>query len=433
MQVVNPNPQEYLYRHLLQFPFRCFSTSAAAQRSLAPGPPNGDMRRCADHEGDAGRGREAARHGFRIWNSSRKHTDGSEVSRTHPQHALDVNPSRQRPDARTDPRRGGDRDEMQTHHLLLAHGSEPSTRIRSRSIQEIMNFLLLGGHIGRQGAGPCPIRGHSNVQGDRTMGFGAAMKRTRYGEARGGRVFFSASDQAGTDSGRTIKAMREGKIRFLPRARRELSLRHARQESPAKALQNCRCHRACFTQAQSLSSYHRARSRSSCRASAVLKSIARETGDQFITVEDSMGVIKSTSRGHLPPASETSAERTGDQIGRLPRRARRRYDGRFGKVSWWRTTTASAITSGTSSMASRVSTNGFARTSLYLPNEARDRRNLITASAKRNSVISRSSRMIFSRAKYLMMTVRSHDQFTPPSTPERSLPVAFTTVAALCS
>ena len=38
------------------------------------------------------------------------------------------------------------------------------------SIQEIMNFLLLRGNIGRPGAGPCPVRGHSNVQGDRTMG-----------------------------------------------------------------------------------------------------------------------------------------------------------------------------------------------------------------------------------------------------------------------
>jgi molybdopterin-dependent oxidoreductase alpha subunit len=35
-------------------------------------------------------------------------------------------------------------------------------------IQEVVNLLLLGGHVGRQGAGFCPVRGHSNVQGDRT-------------------------------------------------------------------------------------------------------------------------------------------------------------------------------------------------------------------------------------------------------------------------
>ena len=38
------------------------------------------------------------------------------------------------------------------------------------TIQTIVNFLLLRGDIGRPGAGPCPVRGHSNVQGDRTMG-----------------------------------------------------------------------------------------------------------------------------------------------------------------------------------------------------------------------------------------------------------------------
>ena len=38
------------------------------------------------------------------------------------------------------------------------------------TIQEIVNTLLLGGHIGKPGAGLCPVRGHSNVQGDRTVG-----------------------------------------------------------------------------------------------------------------------------------------------------------------------------------------------------------------------------------------------------------------------
>ena len=38
------------------------------------------------------------------------------------------------------------------------------------TIQQVVNFLLLRGNIGRPGAGACPVRGHSNVQGDRTMG-----------------------------------------------------------------------------------------------------------------------------------------------------------------------------------------------------------------------------------------------------------------------
>ena len=38
------------------------------------------------------------------------------------------------------------------------------------TIKEIINLLLLRGNIGKPGAGASPIRGHSNVQGDRTMG-----------------------------------------------------------------------------------------------------------------------------------------------------------------------------------------------------------------------------------------------------------------------
>ena len=38
------------------------------------------------------------------------------------------------------------------------------------NIQEIVNLMLLRGQIGKPGAGLCPVRGHSNVQGDRTMG-----------------------------------------------------------------------------------------------------------------------------------------------------------------------------------------------------------------------------------------------------------------------
>src|SRR5690606_26059334 len=38
------------------------------------------------------------------------------------------------------------------------------------TIQDIVSLLLLRGNMGRQGAGACPVRGHSNVQGDRTMG-----------------------------------------------------------------------------------------------------------------------------------------------------------------------------------------------------------------------------------------------------------------------
>src|SRR5207302_8446480 len=52
------------------------------------------------------------------------------------------------------------------------------------TIQEIVNLMLLGGHMGRPGAGVCPVRGHSNVQGDRTMGISARMPESFFDKLR---------------------------------------------------------------------------------------------------------------------------------------------------------------------------------------------------------------------------------------------------------
>jgi hypothetical protein len=57
---------------------------------------------------------------------------------------------------------------------MLGYGIDPA-KTGGATIQEIVNLLLLGGHMGRPGAGACPVRGHSNVQGDRTMGIWEKM------------------------------------------------------------------------------------------------------------------------------------------------------------------------------------------------------------------------------------------------------------------
>lgn len=58
------------------------------------------------------------------------------------------------------------------------------------TIQEVVNFLLLRGNIGRPGAGVCPVRGHSNVQGDRTMGIWEKMP-ARFLDALGAEFGFA--------------------------------------------------------------------------------------------------------------------------------------------------------------------------------------------------------------------------------------------------
>ena len=78
------------------------------------------------------------------------------------------------------------------------------------TIREIANFLLLRGNIGRRGAGLCPVRGHSNVQGDRTMGISdrpTAAFLDRLSEA----FDFEPPREPGFDVVKSIQAMRAGR------------------------------------------------------------------------------------------------------------------------------------------------------------------------------------------------------------------------------
>src|SRR6202035_1484780 len=72
------------------------------------------------------------------------------------------------------------------------------------TIREVVNFLLLGGHIGRPGAGVCPVRGHSNVQGDRTMGIWERMN-DHFIDKLGQEFAFVPPKEHGTDTVETIK------------------------------------------------------------------------------------------------------------------------------------------------------------------------------------------------------------------------------------
>ena len=82
------------------------------------------------------------------------------------------------------------------------------------TIQEVMNFLLLRGNIGRPGAGPCPVRGHSNVQGDRTMGI-YEKPSTEFLDRMASVFGFEPPREAGADVVDSIKAMHAGRVRVF--------------------------------------------------------------------------------------------------------------------------------------------------------------------------------------------------------------------------
>ena len=80
------------------------------------------------------------------------------------------------------------------------------------TIKEIINLLLLRGNIGRPGAGASPIRGHSNVQGDRTMGIWEKMP-TAFLDALQKEFTFDPPREHGVDAVKAIRSMRDGDIK----------------------------------------------------------------------------------------------------------------------------------------------------------------------------------------------------------------------------
>ena len=82
------------------------------------------------------------------------------------------------------------------------------------TIQEVVNLLLLRGSVGKPGAGVCPVRGHSNVQGDRTMGIWERPKKEFLDKLR--EVFgFDPPRKFGYDTVEAIRAMHAGQAKVF--------------------------------------------------------------------------------------------------------------------------------------------------------------------------------------------------------------------------
>jgi hypothetical protein len=82
------------------------------------------------------------------------------------------------------------------------------------TIREIVNFLLLRGNIGRPGARVCPVRGHSNVQDDRTMGVWERMPQA-FLDSLGREFGLTPPARHGLDAVNGIRAMHEGRAKVF--------------------------------------------------------------------------------------------------------------------------------------------------------------------------------------------------------------------------
>ncbi|WP_405628489.1 FdhF/YdeP family oxidoreductase [Streptomyces sp. NBC_01174] len=189
------------------------------------------------------------------------------------------------------------------------------------TIREIVNFLMLRGNLGRAGAGACPVRGHSNVQGDRTMGVWEQMPDA-FLDALQREFGFDPPRAHGLDSVNAIRAMGEGRIKVFLGVAGNFVRAAPDSTVTEEAMRTCRLTAHISTKLN--------RSHTVCgRTALILPTLGRTErdvqagGEQFVTVENSMSEVH-TSRGRLKPASKLLLS----EVAILCRLARRTLDGR---------------------------------------------------------------------------------------------------------
>lgn len=169
------------------------------------------------------------------------------------------------------------------------------------TIQELVNLALLQGNIGKPGAGLCPVRGHSNVQGDRTMGI-SERPRQWFLDALEREFHFVPPPEHGFDTVEAIKAMHDGRAKIFFAMGGNFLSATPDTEFTAEALRRCNLTAHVATK---LNRSHLITG----KQALILPCFGRTeidwqaSGPQFVSTENSMGVIQS-SKGVNPPASE---------------------------------------------------------------------------------------------------------------------------------
>ena len=169
-----------------------------------------------------------------------------------------------------------------------------------QNIQAVINLLLIGGHFGRKGAGACPVRGHSNVQGDRTMGI-TERPRTVFLQNLKKEFSFDPPKEFGHDVVSAIQAMSEKSAKLFFALGGNFVAASPDTEFTQQALRNCELTVQVSTK---LNRSHLCTG----KEALILPCLGRTEVDiknkieQIVTVENSMGVVHS-SKGHLQPIS----------------------------------------------------------------------------------------------------------------------------------
>ncbi len=273
-------------------------------------------------------------------------------------------------------------------------------------VQEIVNLLLLGGHFGRPGAGACPVRGHSNVQGDRTVGINHHVSQ-EYVERLHCATGIDSPIQPGLDSVETVKAMCNGDIKMFMALGGNFLSAMSDTHKVAEGLARCDLTVQISTK---LNRSHLVTGKSAL----ILPCLGRteidvqKAGAQFVSVENSMGVVHS-SRGVLRPASKSLRSEVSIICGI----AQEAFP--EDKLGWGNLvedysrirSLIEQVIPGFEDYEERV----IKKEGFYLPNSVRDATSWDTASGKAEFNVHQLPDLNSSKGNFTMMTVRSHDQY----------------------
>lgn len=275
------------------------------------------------------------------------------------------------------------------------------------NIHQVVNLLLLRGAFGKPGAGACPVRGHSNVQGDRTMGIFEKPSPSLL-DALDDRYGFKSPRENGTDVVAAIEAMRDGKAKVFFALGGNFISATPDSEVTARALMNC------DLTVQVSTKLNRSHVITGEEA-IILPCLGRSERDvqngkvQFVTVEDSMSVVHRSQGAHEPASThlrsepaivcQLAAATLGNKHNVDWPALAKNYDLVREEVQ--------AVIPGFEDFNRRVrQPEGF-----VLPNGPRDGANFTTESGKAHFMVDQAPAWKLAEGEYLMMTIRTHDQF----------------------
>lgn len=270
----------------------------------------------------------------------------------------------------------------------------------------LVNLLLVGGHMGRPGAGTICIRGHSNVQGDRTMGVWERPPKA-FLDALGKEFNFEPPRKFGYDTVETLHAMFDGDIKvFFAISGNFLS-------NIPDTVYSAHAMRRCKLTVHVSTKLNRAHLITGERA-LILPCLGRTeediqaTGKQFLTVEDSMGIIN-PSQGFLRPASpdllSDVAIIANLAVATLGSRTTTDWLGFAADYNLIRDAISRVIL-GFENFNARLAEEKI----FYLPNAAKQRI-FETSSGKAKLSVCPIPKHDLKPDEFLLTTIRSHDQF----------------------